>query len=382
MTAFDDVTLARMHERRSAKWTAYPRDVLPAWIAEMDFPLGPPVKAALRSAVENDDCGYANALDLFEAFAGFMQRRFGWTVDPARVQLIPDVMVGVLELLRVISRPGDGIVINSPVYPPFARTAKEAERTVIDVPLLADANGWALDLAGLERAFAAGTRYYLFCSPHNPIGRVWTVAELTAVAELAKRYDVTVLSDEIHAPMTLRGAKHTVFSTIAEPLGADSVVITAASKAFNIAGLKSAQIVAGSERMHVAMKKMPPGLPYAAAHLGVLASRAAFREGDAWLDELNTYLAGNRALLATLLAEQIPGIRYRPPQAGYLAWLDCGALGIERDLAPFFLERGRIALSRGADFGPAGIPFVRLNIGTSAAMVGEAVARMRAALDR
>jgi cystathionine beta-lyase len=298
------------------------------------------------------------------------------------VQLIPDVMAGILELLRVISRPGDEIVINSPVYPPFARTTKEAERTVDDVPLIADANGWTLDFAGLERAFAAGARFYLFCSPHNPIGRVWTRDELTTIAHIAKRYDVTVLSDEIHAPITLHGAAHTVFSTIAEPFGVDSVVITAASKAFNIAGLKSAQIVAGSDRMLAAMKKMPPGLPYAAAHLGVLASRAAFREGDAWLDELNAYLDGNRMLLAALLAEQIPAIGYRPPQAGYLAWLDCSALGIERDLAPYFLERGRIALSRGADFGPAGIPFVRLNIGTSGAMIREAVGRMRAALDR
>jgi cysteine-S-conjugate beta-lyase len=380
-SSFDDLALDRLRQRRSAKWAAYPADVLPAWVAEMDFPIAEPVKQALRAAIDLDDCGYARPKALSEAFAGFAAARFGWDVDPARVVAVPEVMIGVGEVLRLVTAPGDGVVVNPPAYPPFFATITEVERRVVDVPLVRGADGWALDLAGLERAFAAGARAYLFCSPHNPVGRVFDREELRAVAELAARYDVAVLADEIHAPLTLPGAAHTPFATVSEPLGVRAVVLTSASKGWNIPGLKCAVVAAGSAAMRdtLAPLRAPERLERV-GHLGVLGTVAAFAEGGAWLDALVAHLDRNRALLASLLAECLPEVGYVPPQAGYLAWLDCRPLGLGDDPARVFLTRGRVALTRGLDFGTGGAGFARLNMGTSGELLREAVHRMRSSV--
>jgi cysteine-S-conjugate beta-lyase len=377
---FDDLALDRLRKRRSAKWAAYPPDVLPAWVAEMDFPVAEPIKQALRAAIDLDDCGYARPHVLPEAFAAFAAARFGWAVDPARVIAVPEVMIGVGEVLRLVTTPGDPVVVNPPVYPPFFATIAEVERRVVEVPLARGADGWALDLAGLERAFAAGARAFLFCNPHNPVGRVFAPDDVRAVAELAARYDVAVLADEIHAPLTLPGAAHTPFLSVSEPLGVRAVVLTSASKGWNIPGLKCA-VVVGSPAMRDALAplRVPERLERV-GHLGVLGTVAAFTEGGAWLDALVAHLDRNRALLARLLADCLPEVGFVPPQAGYLAWLDCRALGLGDDPARTFLKRGRVALSRGPDFGSGGAGFARLNIGTSGELLREAVRRMQSSV--
>jgi cysteine-S-conjugate beta-lyase len=376
---FAEVSLDRLRERRSAKWTKYPADVLPAWVAEMDFPLAPPVAEALRAAVERDDTGYADAEGLAGAFARFAAGRFGWQVDPAHVLLVADVMSAVAEVLRVVTDPGDRVVVNPPIYPPFVSVTRETGREVVEAPLAETPAGRALDLEALETAFAAGARAYLLCHPHNPTGISLDPGELDAIARLADRYGVTVLSDEVHAPMTMPGAVHMPYLTV--PGAAErGVAITSASKAWNIAGLKAAVIVTGSPRMHAALTERLPGhIPYHAGHLGVLASAAAFEHGVPWLDELVAHLDRNRALLARLLAERLPDVGYVPPQAGYLAWLDCRDLGLGDDPAEAFLERGRVALSPGPTFGRQGHGFARLNFATSTALLEEAVTRMAAA---
>jgi len=381
---FDDLALDRLRQRRSAKWAAYPADVLPAWVAEMDFPIAEPIKRALRDAIDLDDCGYARPHALREAFAAFAAGRFDWTVDPARVIAVPEVMIGVGEVLRLVTTPGDQVVVNPPVYPPFFATIAEVERRVVEVPLArgaGGAGGWALDLAGLERAFAAGARAFLFCNPHNPVGRVFEAGDVRAVAELAARYDVAVLADEIHAPLTLPGIAHTPFLSVSEALGVRAVVLTSASKGWNIPGLKCAVVVAGSPAMHDALAPLrAPERLERVGHLGVLGTVAAFTEGGAWLDALVAHLDRNRALLARLLADCLPEVGFVPPQAGYLAWLDCQALGLGDDPARAFLKRGRVALSRGLDFGSGGAGFARLNIGTSGELLREAVRRMRSSV--
>jgi cystathionine beta-lyase len=375
---FDDLSLERLRQRRSAKWTAYPADVLPAWVAEMDFPIAEPIKRALRLAIDLDDCGYARPQALPEAFAAFAADRFGWTVDPTRVFAVPEVMIGVGEVLRLVTRPGDAVVVNPPVYPPFFATIREVERRVAEVPLVRDAAGWSLDLEGLEREFAAGARAYLLCNPHNPTGRVLERDEVRAVAELAARYDVAVLADEIHAPLTLPGAVHTSFVSVSEAYDVRGVTLTSASKGWNIPGLKCAVVVAGSAAMRGVLAPLrSPERAERVGHLGVLGTIAAFREGGAWLDGLIAHLDRNRALLASLLADCLPEVGFVPPQAGYLAWLDCRALGLGDDPAKTFLTRGRVALTRGVDFGREGAGFARLNIGTSAELLTEAVSRMR-----
>jgi cystathionine beta-lyase len=373
LEAFEALSLDELRRRRSEKWRRYPADVLPAWVAEMDFPLPPPVRAVLLEAVERDDCGYANAGELPAAFVGFAASRFGWTVDAARVRLVADVMSGVAEALRALTDPGDRVVVNPPVYAPFFTMTREVEREVAEAPLGADRH---LDLDALERAFAAGARAFLLCNPHNPTGTVFTRDELEAVAALSAQHDVLVVSDEVHAPMTMPGAAHTPFLSLGGDAAERGIAIVSASKTWNIAGLKCALLVVGSDRMDAELARVPPHVRYHTGHLGVLASVAAFRDGAGWLESLVVHLDANRRRLSELLHELLPAVRYQPPQAGYLAWLDCRGLGLGDDPAAAFLERGRVALSSGPTFGEQGRGFARLNFGTSSELLAEAVRRM------
>jgi len=382
IASFDDLSPEALRERQSVKWRMYPPDVLPAFVAEMDFPLAPPVREALLAAIENDDCGYPHAARLGEAFAGFAAARYGWAVDPGRVALIPDVVSGIAELLAALTEPDAGVVVNPPVYGPFFSTTLAAGRRVVEAPLAsADGVRWELDLDALERAFAGGAAVYLLCNPHNPTGRVLSRHELTAVAELAARYGVIVVSDEIHAPMALGGAEHVPYLTLGGEAAAHGLVLTSASKAWNIAGLKAAVVVSGSEAGAALVGKLSPALPFHAGHFGVLASVAAFHEGVPWLDALCAHLDLNRRRLAALLERELPAVRYAIPDAGFLTWLDCRELGLGDDPAAVFLEHGRVALSSGPWFGSGGEGFARLNIGTSGALLEEAVRRMARAVE-
>ena len=248
-------------------------------------------------------------------------------------------------------------------------------------PLLGADEGWRLDLDALELAFSGGARAFLLCHPHNPTGRSYTRGELQAVAALAARHEVTVISDEVHGPMTMPGATHIPYVSVGEEAAAHGVVISSASKAFNVAGLKCAVIVSTSDEMHERLVAgLPKHLPYHTGHFGVLAALAAFEHGGEWLDALVAHLDRNRRALADLLAEHLPQVGYVEPQAGYLAWLDCRELRLGDDPAEVFLERGRVALSAGPSFGELGRGFARLNIGTSRALVEEAVRRMASSL--
>jgi cystathionine beta-lyase len=377
---FDDVSLELLRLRHSVKWVKYPPDVLPAWVAEMDFALALPIRDVLLAAVSRDDTGYPDATHLGPSFARFASARYAWDVDPARVRLVGDIMSGVVELLRAFSEPGAGVVINPPVYPPFFRAIREIGRDVVEVPLVQAAGGWKLDLDGLEGAFAAGARAYILCHPHNPTGTSFERAELEAVARLASQHGVTVISDEVHAPMTMPGRAHVPYLSVAEAQR-NGVSLASSSKAWNLAGLKCAVIVSASAEMHEQLQaKLSEHLGYHAGHLGVLASIAAWDHGGEWLDALVAHLDRNRSLLSDLLAEHLPAVGYDPPEAGYLAWLDCRGLGLGDDPAEVFLERGRVALGQGPTFGELGKGWARLNFGTSSALLEEAVSRMAASL--
>lgn len=382
---FDALSLHELHSRTSEKWAKYPGDVLPAFVAEMDFPIAGPVRDALQSALERDDFGYAWPDQLPAAFATFAQKHFGWNVEHDRVFAVPDVMGGVAECLRTLTDLGAPVVINPPVYPPFFEVIRTIERTITEVPLLYDTNDgkWKLDFAGLERAFAGGARAYLLCSPHNPVGRVWPLDELQRIASLARTYRVVVISDEIHAPLVNPGVSHTPFVTLSSESDR-FVTLSAASKAWNISGLKCAVIVAGSWALRDVLaerfKEIPSEVRWRIGHLGVLASIAAFQEGKAWLDGLREYQANNGRLLEALLKEHVPEAHYTPPEAGYLAWIDCADLGIGPNPAAHFLKHGRVALAPGLEFGKQGEYFVRLNMGTSREVLTEIVKRMSRSL--
>jgi cystathionine beta-lyase len=317
--------------------------------------------------------------DLGEALSGFAARRWSWELDPAAVLPVPDVGVGVVELLRALSRPGDRVVISPPVYPPFFTWVPEAGRELVEVPLRNGPDGWRLDLAALEKAFASGATLYVLCNPHNPVGRAHEPDELRALVELATRHGVTIVSDEILAPLVLPGATFTPLLTV--PGAAQvAVAVLSASKAWNLAGLKCAAVVTASEPMATAAGAMPPDNSWRAGHFGVLASVAALTDGEAWLDRLLVSLDRRRAQLGTLLADRLPQIGWQPPEATYLAWLDCSALGEGDAPREQFLEKGRVALEPGLRFGREGGGHVRLNFATSAEILDEAVTRMAAAI--
>jgi cysteine-S-conjugate beta-lyase len=380
---FDAISEAALRRRRSAKWALYPADVLPAWVAEMDFPIAEPIAAALRAAIDLDDVGYADPRGLGDCAAAWAEELWGWKVAAEDVHVVVDVVTALAELLRSSTAPGDRVVIEPPVYHPFAKTIRGDGRVVVDAPLRRrDDGSYAPDLDALERAYASGARAHLLCSPHNPAGFVYSVAELARIAELADAHGVLVISDEIHAPLTLPGAAHHPFPSVSAAAARCSIVVTSASKTWNLAGLKAAIMIAGGERGREELAKLSPDLPYHASHLGVLASRAAFEHGQAWRQRTVDILARNRALLGELLREHLPKVGWVPHQAGYLAWLDCRALGLGDDPMRAFLEQGRVALSGGPMFGAQGAGFARLNIAAPRALLEEAVRRMARALPR
>ena len=379
MSSAFDVPLDELRRRQSYKWRAFAPDVIPAFVAEMDFATATAVVAALEEALEIGDTGYAwNDPALGGAFARFAQMRYGWAPDPANVAAIPDVMAGVVEVLRLICRPGDGVVVNTPVYPPFFTHIEEAGCRVVEAPLVRSGARHELDDASLDRALS-DARVYLLCNPHNPTGRVFTPAELERVATLAERRGVVVLADEIHAPLVLPGAVHTPFLSLGHPAVARSLAFVSASKAWNLPGLKCAQLVAAPTMRHV-IERLSEDFTFRTGHLGVLASIAAYRHGGDWLDNLLDVLDGNRALMRRLLADLLPSVVYDPPEGGYLGWLDCSALDLSPDPATAFLERGRVAVRAGPDFGTGGEGFVRVTMGTPPSLLTQIVERMALAV--
>ena len=373
--------LAVLRRRTSVKWRLHPDDVLPLPVAESDFALAPAVQAALLRAVESSDTGYAHAQPVLgPSLSKFASERWGWQVDPDRVLAMPDVGVGAVELLRAVCRPGDRVVISPPVYPPFFAWLEETHTRGIEAPLRQQADGaWRLDLDALADAFARGPAAYVLCNPHNPVGRVHSREELTAVAELAARHGVTVIADEIHAPLVLPGAEFTPFLTV--PGGAEvGISLVSASKAFNLAGLKCAAAVTASPQMQRLADRVPDHNAWRIGQLGLLATLAAFDDSADWLDRLVATLDARRHQLGDLLAEHLPQVRWSPPEATYLAWLDCREIGEGAEPRDLFLERGRVALEPGPGFGSLGSGWVRLNFGTSAQIVEEAVRRMAAAV--
>jgi cystathionine beta-lyase len=368
-----ELSLDALRRRRSAKWAKYPEDVLPAWVAEMDFPLAPPVEEALAEAVRDGDTGYAAPaeLGLGEAFAGFAAARLGWEVDPAAVSPAPDVVGAIVSLLAEIADPGDRVVINTPVYHPFFAVIAELGLELAEAPL----REGELDPEAVERCFAEGAVALILCSPHNPSGGVPGREALEAVAAAAARHGAWVLADEIHAPLTLPGAEHVPFLSVNEAAAERGVALCSASKAFNVAGLGCAQIVTASRTAAELVARLPFGATHC-GHLGAIATVAAYRDGGPWLDDVLAVLDHNRRLLAELLAERLPEVGYEPPAAGYLAWLDLRPLGLGDDPAAEILVRGKLALSSGPTFGPQGAGFARLNFGTSPALLTEAVERL------
>jgi cysteine-S-conjugate beta-lyase len=389
-----EIPIELLRERTSVKWRTYPADVLPLWVAEMDVPLAPSIRAAVSRALELGDTGYPAGTAYAEGFRDFAADRWGWSdVDIARTAIVPDVMMGIIEILRLITDAGDAVVVTAPVYAPFYAFVTHADRRIVEARLADDGR---LDFGSLEEAFAtAGTTsarpVLLLSNPHNPTGTVHTRTELEQVAVLAHRHGVRVISDEIHAPLVLSGARFTPYLSV---VGAeDAFALVSASKGWNLAGLKAALVIAGPDAVGD-LARLPEEVSHGPSHLGVIAHSSAFHDGGGWLDALLRGLDDNRELLEKLIAEHLPSTTLCRPEGTYLAWLDCRAfdlheappaegLGVVSDVAgpaKFFLEQARVALSSGHVFGSGGSGHVRINFATSPDILTAAVHRMGQAL--
>ncbi|MAT05441.1 MAG: aminotransferase [Acidimicrobiaceae bacterium] len=367
-----------LRRRRGAKWQAHPAPFA-AWVADMDFEVAPPIAAALHELVDAHELGYPNwggpyarspAAKLFPAR---MAERYGWDLDSGRVHDLVDVIQGVRAAIHHRTEPGDGIVLHLPAYHPFLDSIEPAGRHLIGVGHTGD--GFDYDDLDERLGHDRRARLWILCHPHNPLGHGFDVPELERIAEIALRHDLVVVSDEIHADLTLPGHTHVPFASLSSEVAARTITVTSASKAFNLAGLRWAVVHAGDREFHDALDALPGHYLGAPNLMGVTAAAAAWTEGDGWLDAVVDVLDGNRHLLVDLLAEHLPGVGYRPPDATYLAWLDVSTLDLGDDPAAVFRERG-VELSPGAQFGRGGEGHVRLNFATSPAVLRDLVTTM------
>jgi cystathionine beta-lyase len=373
--------LAVLRRRTSEKWRTYPPDVLPLFVAEMDFPLAPAIQAALHEAIDLGDTGYVEPNDTgaAEAFAAFARDRWGWSPAPERMSVTTDVSVVIVEALRRLIQPGDGVIITPPTYPPFFAFIPEAGGTVVEVPLLDDGSTFALDLEGIDRALSAGARGVLLCHPHNPVGVVNDRATLVELSRIVARHGAFVVSDEIHAPLVHRGQPFTPYLTVSDEAREHGIAAESGSKAFNLAGLKTAFFVAESERMTSLIRALPAAVTVRTGLFGLIATRVGFAESRDWLDSTIAAVEANVALLETQLAEKLPEVRARRAQATYLAWLDMTRLGWGEDPARHALDGARVALVSGLTFGRSGAGYARMNLACAPEMIVEAVDRLAAA---
>jgi cystathionine beta-lyase len=383
----DRITPAELRERGSFKWTKGGDGVIGAFVAEMDFGVAPPVRAALLDVLERADLGYLSehaVNQLAAACAGWQRDHYGWAVDPAWVRPVPDVITALMAAIIVFSRPGSPVIVPVPAYMPFLKVPGDVGREIITVPMAADGGRYTLDLDGIDAAFKRGGHLLILCNPCNPVGRVYDAAELRALTAVVDANGGRVFADEIHAPLVYPGGVHLPYAATSETAAAHTVTGTAASKGWNLPGLKCAQLLLSAAADAAVWAGRGPMFEHGTSTPGAWASAAAYAEGGAWLAEVVDYLDGSRRLLGELLAGQLPEVGYEPPEATYLAWLDCRALlaghGIETSPAEFFLAKAGVLATDGAACGQPGEGHIRLNFGTPRPILREIVRRLADAM--
>jgi len=376
-----DADIERLRSLSCIKWSRYDNDVIPAWVADMDLAPAPVAVEAVASLAACGDFGYnfSAAMRLPEAFSAWEERRHGWAPDPEKIRVFCDVMQAVETVLWLHTEPGDGVVLFTPVYHPFYPAITSTGRRIVPVAL-DDAPGWRLDPDRLSAAIDSGTRAILLCNPQNPLGRVLDAEELGAIAAVAEKHDLLVVSDEIWCDLVHPGAVHVPMASIGDDIASRTVTISAASKAFNIAGLHCAVAHIGHAGVQAALEKLPRHLLGAVGSPGAEATLAAWTAGEPWLEEVRAHLTSQRDHLTGRLATELPSLGFTPPEATYLAWLDLRAFDLGDDPAKAILERGRVALSSGLDFGEAGAGWARLNFATSREILDEIVNRIVSAV--
>ena len=373
-----------LRARGSFKWTAPGPDGLGAAVAEMDFGAAPPILDALGRLSADANFGYLSPVlagELAVACAEFVQRRFGWKADPARIHDVPDVLKALEIAITHFSRPGSPVILPTPAYMPFLIVPGLLGREILQVRMLGDSAGhFTLDLDAIDAAFRAGGHLLVFCNPYNPLGRVFDADEIAALTEVVDRHGGRVFADEIHAPLIYPGGRHIPYASTSETAAAHALTATSASKAWNLPGLKCAQVILTSEADQRRWEEIGIFATHGASNAGVVANIAAFRHGEPWLDDALAYLDDSRQLLARLLRSQLPQVRYRPPDGTYLAWLDCTAMDLPDSPGAIVTERAGVTVVDGPAFGDGGPGSFRLNFATPRPILTEMVERIAAAL--
>ncbi|MDP3073502.1 MAG: PatB family C-S lyase [Opitutaceae bacterium] len=372
-------------ERRgtdSQKWQKYAgRDVLPLWVADMDFTSSPAIIEALRRRVGHGVFGYARPVpSTTEAIVEAMAKRYGWTIDPAWIVWLPGLVVGLNVVAQAFAQPGEEVLTLSPVYAPFMSAPKNSARASVSVPWAHDGQGWAIDWDALERAVTPKTRLFYLCNPHNPLARVWRRAELVRLAEFCERHNLVLCSDEIHCDLILDPAlPHIPTSVLSPEIAARTITLMAPSKTYNVPGLGTSFAIVPDAMRRARFLRATAGIVAEVTCLGFTACEAAYRDGEPWRQALLAYLRGNRDYLLDVIARELPGVRVEAPvEATYLLWMNVSALGLDNPTAHF--EKHGVGLSDGAMFGAAKGSHVRLNFGCPRATLVEAMQRMKAAL--
>lgn len=380
---FDALTADALRAAGGLKWTRY-GTALGAFVAEMDFGTAPVITRALHDAVDGARFGYLTteaAAAMGRACAGWLDRRYGWAVPPEWISPLADVVAGLQAAVEQFSPPGSPVVLPTPAYMPFRTVPGALGRDLVEVPMVQRDGRLTYDLPAVARAFDSGARLFVHVNPHNPTGRVFTVDEQLALAEVVEHAGARVFSDEIHAPLVHPGAAHRPYASLSPATARHTITATSASKAWNLPGLKAAQLVLSDPADAAHWAQVGAMFVHGASTPGVLANTVAYASGGEWLDGVLGYLDGNRRLLGALLAERLPRVRYTPPEGTYLAWLDCRELRLPASAGAFFLERAGVALVDGPECGAPGQGFVRLNFATPRPVLTEIVDRMAAAVD-
>lgn len=368
-------------QRSSSKWRRFPEDVLPMHVAEMDFDVAEPILKVLSSMVANSDLGYLGPLpELEPAFAGFAKERWGWEITPGGMKLATDVGIAAVEILRAAAGPGERVMVNSPVYSAFFKWIEEVGMVPYDAPLSLTDSRWELDLEAIERGFADGVKILLFCSPQNPVGTIHSRAELEQLAELAKKYDVLVISDEIHAPLSW--GSFTPYLAVSEAARETGVTITSSSKSWNTAGLKAGFLITQSDAVRCKLAKLPEAMNWRASLLGAFSMVSAFSDCVPWLDETVATIQDRLELLRSEVAAKLPKAKLFDMESTYLAWIDLSGYELDRAAAKI-LGEAKVALVPGEDHSANGDygQYVRFNVATSEARLVAAVDRIAALLE-
>ena len=366
----------------SDKWCRYDEDVLPLWVADMDFPSPEPVIRALERRVAQGIFGYDRPPDgLREVIQERLVRLYGWHVEAEEILFLPGVVSGFNLVCHAVGTPGDEVLVEPPVYPPMLRAPGNAGRICRVVPLIERPERYEHDFDAFEQAITERTSLFLLCSPHNPVGRVFETNELERLAAICLRHNVVICSDEIHCDIVFKEHRHVPTASIAPEIAARTITLMAPSKTYNIAGLCCSLAVVQNPDLRARLKQAGADLVPGVNALGYIAGLAAYRDGQAWLDALLEYLEANRDYLIDTIDTHMPGIRCKRPEGTFLAWLDCREAGIPGNPHRFFLEQARVAVNDGPTFGVGGEGFVRLNFGCPRATLSEALQRIQAALE-